>query len=99
MKIFTEEEKIHLAKPLNDLHDSFKRPVVWYKENDILTISTDANFNFAYGTDQANVTKTVTLSSGSFDARIQYLNLNDSYKKNYPVDKVTVFVTFAWSVP
>lgn len=92
MKLISESEKIELAQYLNDVYDTFKTDVLYFVERDILTISTDTNFNYVYGTEQNGVTTTTQVHSGIFDATIKYLNAADSRQsyKNFPVENLNI---------
>ena len=91
MKLISDLEKTEYSKVLDDLHDTFKRGVTYYLERDILTLSTDPNYNYIYGETQAGVTSTTQIASGTFNARVQYLNFAD-FRSNlsHPINEMPV---------
>jgi hypothetical protein len=69
----TDSEKSAMQSVFQDLHDTFARPIYYYKEAKKVVLSTNPKFNSIY---QQNIApkKTVQriVQSGSFNARIQY---------------------------
>ena len=82
MKYFTDTEKADFGTVLDDLHETFAQNVVFYRERNILTISSDTNFNYVYQDSQAGVTSTTQVHSGLLDARISYLSPG---KQDFPL--------------
>ena len=71
--LLTDAEKDDLQKSFNDLHDTFARPVYYFKEAKTIVLSTNPGFNSIYQQNsiQSNTVKKV-IQSGSFNARITY---------------------------
>lgn len=62
---------------IQDLEDTFGTPVVIYKTSEQLLISTNPNYNFAYPDPQPGAQVQYVPQSGTFTARIKYLDDND----------------------
>lgn len=69
----TDSQKSAMQSVFQDLHDTFARPIYYFKEAKKVVLSTTPTFNSIYQ-QQSAPQKTVTkvVQSGSFNARIQY---------------------------
>jgi hypothetical protein len=71
--LIPESEKTLLQEAFNDLHDTFARPVYYFKESKKVIIQTNPSYNPIYGQGQ-QFTESIknVIDSGSFNARITY---------------------------
>lgn len=79
--LLTDEQKSQAESLLNDLHDTYKKKIFYFKEREVLTLSASSNFNYIYGEDGNDVNKTTEIVSGYFMGRILWL---DPIAKKYP---------------
>lgn len=77
MQIFSTQQQAICESLITDLVDTFGSQVVMYKTSQELVISQNPNFNFAYQTPNNGVTVQEVPQSGTFTARIKYLDDND----------------------
>lgn len=79
--------KIELEGVIDDVHDTFKRPLWVYKDNEVTIIATNPSFNSVYqaAADAAQDNKTIELVKQEFYCRVFYynqfnrpVNVNDS---------------------
>jgi hypothetical protein len=72
-ELLTAAERASVAADLLDLHDTFGRDIVVYKEAQKVVVSTDPNFNYLYGTGGASTTSVENIPVKKiFKARIKY---------------------------
>ena len=92
MNLFTDVQKSGLAQNIDNIHDTFATNLTYYLERDILTVSSDSNFNYIYQNEQAGVTVTSQMHSGAFSARIHFFNPSDNRQgyQNFPVNKLNI---------
>jgi len=72
MDLLNPIEKASFAAALEDLFDTFSKPIVVYKTPTKVIISQDANFNFAFGDNDKGVDVDYVPVSGVFEAKIHY---------------------------
>lgn len=77
MNLFTTQEQAFCESLIQDLEDTFGTPIVMYKTSEELFISQNPNFNFAYPNPQSGATVQYIPQSGTFPARIKYLDDNE----------------------
>jgi hypothetical protein len=86
--LLTDSEKGELQNAFDDLHDTFARPVYYFKEAKTVVLSTNPSFNAIY--QQNNIQKTTVtkvIQSGSFNARITYdADRSQSYMSSPEID-------------
>lgn len=71
MNLLTDAEKEELSGAIDDIHDSWKRDILIYREPEVAVISTNNNHNFAFQlNEQVGLSTTLSGVSGSFEARI-----------------------------
>ena len=72
-EFLTPAERASIAVNLIDLHDTFGRDIIVYKEAQKVVISTDPNFNYLYGTGGASTPSVENVPVKKvFKARIRY---------------------------
>lgn len=72
-EFLTSSERASIASNLLDLHDTFGRDVVVYKEAQKVIISTDPNYNYLYNTGGASTPSVENVPVRKvFKARIRY---------------------------
>ena len=71
--LIPDSEKQMLQQAFNDIHDTFSRPIYYFKEAKTVVLQTSPSFNPIYGQNNS-IKQTVkkTVHSGSFNARITY---------------------------
>jgi len=86
--LFTDAEKEALQNAFDDIHDTFSRPVYYFKEAKTVVLSTNPTFNPIY--QQNNIQQTTVkkvIQSGSFNARITYdTDRSESYVTSPEID-------------
>lgn len=93
MDLFSEAEKAQFSSYIDDIHDTFKMTILYFKEQDVLTLSSNQNFNYVYDENQSGVTKTTQIHSGTFDARVQYFDpVKIRMSQQYPVGNLPVIM-------
>lgn len=72
-EFLTAAARANIAKNLIDLHDTFGRDIIVYKEAQKVVVSTDPNFNYLYGTGGASTKSVENIPVRKvFKARIRY---------------------------
>jgi hypothetical protein len=72
-EFLSSSDRAIIAANLLDLHDTFGRDIVVYKEAQKVIISTDPNYNYLYGTGGAQTTSVENIPVKKvFKARIRY---------------------------
>lgn len=73
--LISDIEKAEMSAAFNDIHDTFKRPVLIYKTPERVDIITNDNFISAYRNNEQNngLSYEYTIESGVYDMRIQWL--------------------------
>lgn len=66
-----DNSKLMYASLLNDIHDTFARPVIVWKTPERTIISSDTSYNFLYN-DQESLDVNYQPVSGIFDCRIKW---------------------------
>jgi|688.fasta_scaffold1375852_1 hypothetical protein len=66
-----ENSKLVYASLMNDIHDTFARPVIVWKTPERTIISSDISYNFLYN-EQDSVSVSYQPVSGIFDCRIKW---------------------------
>ena len=75
MNLFSDAEKLELENVMTDVHDSFSRPVVLIKEAEKTFVSTEINnYVYLYEQNQPSVNLSKVQVSGTYQARIKYIN-------------------------
>jgi hypothetical protein len=71
--LISDSDKQALQNAFNDVHDTFARPIYYFKEAKTVVLSTNPSYNPIYQQNsfQKSTVKKVT-QSGSFSARIKY---------------------------
>ena len=69
---------------LQQKHQDLLLPVTGYKENNIVTLVTDSNFNSAYGVEQDNVTRTTAVVSAAFSGCVGLMRETTATTKTAP---------------
>ena len=72
MDLLSDAEKIDLRNSLEDIHDTWKRSVAFYKKPEEVVISTNSDHNFLLGGSPDNTEIQLVQQSGVFDVRIHY---------------------------
>lgn len=74
MKILSEDEKVVYQQVINDVHDTWKRPLLIIQTSERVILSENPNYNFAYQDSQPNndVAEYI-VNSGVYYARIYYM--------------------------
>lgn len=72
--LITTTEKAALEAVMDDIHATFARDIVVYKFAERTVISTDLNFNPLYDTGGATTSIVNTPVSGTYSARIHYVD-------------------------
>lgn len=72
MDLLSDDEKNELQGALEDIHDTWKRSVAFYKKPTEVIISTDVEHNFLLEDAPDNTQVQLVEQSGIFDARILY---------------------------
>jgi len=72
--LISDEQKLAYGNVFNDIHDTFARPIIIYKIPIKTVISSNLNYNFAYGNEQEGMDVVYTPVSGIFQARISWLD-------------------------
>jgi len=88
MNLITPLQKTYYQAAIDDLHDTFARNVVFWKDPDRILVAEEANFNYFYrGDNQPSVQETVTPVSGVFPVRIRWGNPNtfDAPAESLPI--------------
>jgi len=76
--LLSQAEKDAYSLPFQDLHDTFSRQIVYFKEPDKVVISTDVNYNPYY--DNIDESVEYIFQSGVISARILYnKDVNQDY--------------------
>lgn len=70
--LLSDSEKTQLNAALEDVHATFARPIVVYKEASHVVINTDPNFNPLYNTAGQTTSIVSTPVYETFNVRIQY---------------------------
>ena len=86
--LISDSEKNLLQKAFDSVHDTFARPIYYFKEAQTVVLQTSPSFNSIYG---QNNLKTETIKkvvqSGSFNARITYdTDKTNSYISDPEID-------------
>lgn len=69
----SDSQKSAMQSVFQDLHDTFARPIYYYKEAKKVVLSTQPSFNSIYQQQSVPQTSVKKITqSGSFNARIQY---------------------------
>ena len=72
-KFLSSSDRAHIAANLLDLHDTFGRDIVVYKEAQKVIISTDPNYNYLYNSGGSQTTSIENVPvKRVFKARIRY---------------------------
>lgn len=72
-EFLTSAERASIAKNLIDLHDTFGRDIIVYKEAQKVVVSTDPNYNYLYGTAGSTTPSVENVPIRKvFKARIRY---------------------------
>lgn len=74
MQLFTSGEQAFCEGLIQDLVDTFATSTIFYKNSQELLISQNANYNFAFQNPQNGTTVEYIPVSGTFPARIKYLD-------------------------
>jgi len=71
--LISDSDKYDLQKAFNEVHETFARPVYYFKEAKTVVLSTNPSYNSIYG-QNASINQTVkkVVQSGQFSARITY---------------------------
>jgi hypothetical protein len=72
--LIDDNTKSEYAAIMSGLHDTFKRSIYYYLENNTLSLSSNGSYNAAYGKQQPTVNVTTQMSSGVLNARIHYID-------------------------
>ena len=72
--LVSDAQKLAYSNVFNDIHDTFARPIIIYKIPIKTVISSNLNYNFAYGNEQEGMDMVYTPVSGIFQARISWLD-------------------------
>lgn len=72
--LLTATEKVEFADAVEDLFDTFSRDIVVYKTATRLVVSQDPNYNFVFGSTDSTSNETETFETGTYKARISYIN-------------------------
>jgi len=72
--LISDAERDYLESLMDDVHDTFKREIVIFKDAKRVVISTDVNYNFLYNNVSGNFNQTIkqTPQKQTFYARILY---------------------------
>ena len=74
--LLSDSEKDALQNAFNDIHDTFARPIYYFKEAKTVVLNTSPSYNPIYGqtTNQSPQQRTIknVVQSGQFSARITY---------------------------
>lgn len=84
-----DQEKKGLQDVFSHLHDTFSRPIYYFKEAKTVVLSTNPGFNPIYQQNVAPQSKTIkkVTQSGSFNARIQYdTDKSESFVSSHEID-------------
>ena len=63
----------------------------WIKDKQVLTLVAPTNFNYVYGQKQAGITETTQLQTGTFYARILYIDTSRASSEKDNLISQTVF--------
>jgi hypothetical protein len=83
ISLLTQSQKDQLNAAFDDIHETFARDIVVYKEASQIVIITDPNFNPLYNTAGQNTSYVNTPIYRTFKARIFY---KDDFTKDYWTD-------------
>ena len=84
--LLSDADKTTLNEAMDSLHDTFARDVQIIKEAVKTVTTTNAQFNSVYGTAGATTSLVYTPQSGTYRARVQYLNQNEEYFADSQLD-------------
>ena len=84
--LLSDADKTTLNEAMDSLHDTFARDVQIIKEAVKTITTTNAQFNSVYGTAGATTSLVYTTQSGTYRARVQYLNQNEEYFADSQLD-------------
>jgi hypothetical protein len=68
----SDKDKLHLASQFNNLHDTFARDIIVYKEAQKVIVSTDPNYNYIYNNSGPTTSIENVPQKKTFKARIFY---------------------------
>lgn len=72
-----DSDKILLAQPFYNIHDTFSRPIAMYKNSEEVVINTNPNNNIFFPDAPFNDQIQNIIVSGMFNARIKYMTRED----------------------
>lgn len=85
--LLSDAEKAALESVMSDLHDTFKRALVIFKDGEQTVISTDPNYNFAYGFNNGISTNVeFTPIQQTFSGRVLYGKPDATMLSNPSID-------------
>lgn len=87
--LINSTQKNYLQSVFEYVHDTFSRPIYYYKEAKTLVLNTNPDFNPIYQQNGAPSSTTIkkVVQSGSFNARIQYdTDKSESYVSSHEID-------------
>jgi surface protein len=87
--LINSTQKNYLQSIFEHVHDTFSRPIYYYKEAKTLVLNTNPEFNPIYQQNGGDSTQTIkkVVQSGSFNARIQYdTDKSESFVSSHEID-------------
>lgn len=92
MAFITSGDKVSAQEMLDEVFATFMEPIAIYQTPQKTVISTDPNFNFAYGDSQPSVNVGYTAQSGIFNATVEYLNRLNKETMHFPIDAASLAI-------